>query len=106
MGLLRISSERNAKILVLERSQTIAEDIQTLLKELGITRDWRKHVLEEARKTDSFETNSFYYADTKDGDIKCSIFVGTDRIVLQIVYDGRSEEKVASQMQRFIGRVS
>lgn len=88
--ILSVSSENNTKILSLKKSPDLPNIVQEFLKDLGIKRDYRKDVFRE------ITTDTFHFADNKDGSIKCSIFVGASIIFLQVSYDTDKEDKVLS----------
>ena len=95
-NILRIASEKNTKIIFFKRDIAIIPIIQEFLKNLGIKRDWRKDVLMAEKRKGSFLDYQYYFSDNKDSSVKCSIFVGTKKVVFQVVYSPEKEALVLS----------
>ena len=88
--LLQISNVVNGKILVFPKNRESAESIQNFLKELKISKDYRKHFLKGEFYDDLWVTTS-----TKSGDIMVCSFLTANKLFLQVVFFSEAAEKFA-----------
>lgn len=100
MQLLSISSSELGKIVRLRKSVQSVRIIHEVLRDLGMVRDERRQVLQHEARTGTFLTDAFYTSYSKRSNIAVAVFVGSESIIMHVIYVPESSRYVARSLER------
>jgi hypothetical protein len=103
MEVLRVVSCPGLVAVQLRKTRDAPTRIQEALKLLGVTRDYRKHILSSARHGGTYPVDGYDPVSDKSGRIHVAVFSGKEVVVVEVVFPDECRDRVARALRDGLG---